>query len=77
MRFVAETFGRVVVMGAGRILLDGAPAEVFAEANWPTLEATFVDPPYAARVGARLGLGSTPTESSVVSALARSSMGPA
>ena len=69
MRFVAETFGRIVVMGAGRILLDGTPGEVFAEANWPTLEATFVDPPYAARVGARLGLGSTPTEASVVAAL--------
>ena len=31
MRFVAESFGRVVVMGAGRILLDGSPAEVFGE----------------------------------------------
>ena len=57
--FVAETFERVVVMRAGRIVLDGTPAEVFAEANWPTLA---VDVPRAAaagpRVGARRGVGS-------------------
>lgn len=70
MRFVAESFGRVVVMGAGRILLDGTPAEVFAEANWRTLAATYVEPPYATRVGAKLSLGSTPTEAAVVDALA-------
>ena len=69
MRFVAETFGRVVVMGAGRVLLDGSPAEVFAEPAWPTLASTFLEPPLAARVGARLGLGSTPTESALVEAL--------
>jgi len=34
MRFVAETFGRVVVMRAGRIVLDGTPADVFAEQSW-------------------------------------------
>ena len=69
MRFVAETFERVVVMGAGRVLLDGPPSAVFAEENWPTLASTFVEPPFAARVGQRLGLGSTPTETSVVEAL--------
>jgi energy-coupling factor transport system ATP-binding protein len=73
MRFVAETFARVVVMGGGRILLDGTPGDVFADMNWPTLESTFVEPPYAARIGARLGLGATPTEASVVAALASSS----
>jgi energy-coupling factor transport system ATP-binding protein len=70
MRFVAETFRRVVVMGAGRILLDGTPAEIFKESAWPTLASTYLEPPLAARVGARLGLGSTPTESSLVEALA-------
>ncbi|CAN5532817.1 ABC transporter ATP-binding protein [soil metagenome] len=69
MRFVAESFDRVVVMGAGRVLLDGSPAEVFAEGSWPTLASTFLEPTYAARIGARLGLGSTPTEGSVVAAL--------
>jgi energy-coupling factor transport system ATP-binding protein len=70
MRFVAETFGRVVVMRAGRIVLDGTPAEVFAERNWEVLSSTYLEPPLAARVGARLGVGSTPTEASLVAALA-------
>jgi energy-coupling factor transport system ATP-binding protein len=70
MRFVAETFGRVVVMREGRIVLDGTPAEVFAEAAWPVLASTYLEPPLAARVGARLGLGSTPTEAGLVEALA-------
>ena len=52
MRFVAETFGRVVVMGGGRVLLDGSPTEVFAEAAWPTLASTYLRPTFAARVGA-------------------------
>jgi energy-coupling factor transport system ATP-binding protein len=69
MRFVAESFARVVVMGAGRILLDGTPAEVFAEAAWPTLQSTYLEPTHAARVGARLGLGATPTEATLVHAL--------
>ena len=69
MRFVAESFGRVVVMGGGRILLDGSPSEVFAEAAWPVLASTYVEPTHAARVGARLGLGSTPTEARLVEAL--------
>jgi energy-coupling factor transport system ATP-binding protein len=69
MRFVAETFARVVVMGEGRVVLDGSPAEVFAPAAWPTLASTYLEAPLAARVGARLGLGSTPTEASLVDAL--------
>jgi energy-coupling factor transport system ATP-binding protein len=69
MRFVAETFGRIVVMGAGRILLDGSPADVFGEPAWPTLASTYLEPPLAARAGARLGLGATPTEASLVEAL--------
>jgi energy-coupling factor transport system ATP-binding protein len=70
MRFVAESFARVVVMGSGRILLDGSPADVFAKPAWPTLASTYLEPPLAARVGARLGLGATPTETSLVEALA-------
>lgn len=70
MRFVAETFERVVVMRAGRIILDGTPAEVFAEPAWPALASTYLEPPLAARVGARMGLGATPTEGSLVQALA-------
>jgi energy-coupling factor transport system ATP-binding protein len=69
MRFVAETFERVIVMRAGRVILDGTPGEVFAESSWPALASTYVDPPLSARVGARLGLGSTPTELALMRAL--------
>ena len=69
MRFVAETFRRVVVMRAGRIVLDGTPAEVFGEPSWDVLASTYLEPPLAARIGARLGLGNTPTEASLVEAL--------
>jgi energy-coupling factor transport system ATP-binding protein len=70
MRFVAECFRRVVVMRAGRVELDGPPAEVFAERNWAELRATYLEPPLTAVAGARLGLGSTPTSAALVAALA-------
>jgi energy-coupling factor transport system ATP-binding protein len=69
LRFVAEGFTRVVAMGAGRLLMDGTPDDVFAEAAWPVLRSTNLEPPLAAAVGARLGLGSTPTEQALVHAL--------
>jgi len=69
MRFVAEAFERVVVMRDGTIAADGAPDRVFAEAGWNVLHATHLEPPLAARAGARLGLGSTPTLASLVAAL--------
>jgi len=70
MRFVAESFERVIVMRSGRIVLDGSPARVFERDAWPTLASTYLEAPLAARVGARLGLGATPTEASLVAALA-------
>jgi energy-coupling factor transport system ATP-binding protein len=70
MRFVAETFPRIVVMRRGRIVLDGPPADVFAEPAWETLASTFVEPPLPAKLGARLGLGSTPSERAFVEAMA-------
>ena len=71
MRFVAESFDRVIVMRAGRIVLDGSPQTVFAKDSWPTLASTYLEPPLPARVGARLGLRSaTPTEAALVLALA-------
>jgi energy-coupling factor transport system ATP-binding protein len=69
MRFVAEAFERVMVMGSGRLILDGPTAEVFSEPNWPTLASTFLEPPFPARLGARLGLGATPTDAAFVAAL--------
>jgi energy-coupling factor transport system ATP-binding protein len=70
MRFVAESFGRVVVMQAGRVVLDGAPDVVFAETAWAELRAAYLEPPLPAVAGARLGLGATPTEAAFVVALA-------
>jgi len=69
MRFVAETFERVVVMRAGRVVLDGTPADVFAAGNRDVLGSTFLEPPLPAIVGARLGLGATPTDEALVAAL--------
>jgi energy-coupling factor transport system ATP-binding protein len=69
MRFVAESFERVVVMREGRVVLDGTPAESFAHAAWDTLASTYLEPPMAARVGHRLGLGSTPTDAALVASL--------
>jgi energy-coupling factor transport system ATP-binding protein len=74
MRFVAETFERVVVMRQGRIVLDGPPAEVFAEPGWPILASTFLEPPLAARLGARMGLA-TPTIDALVAGLAAQQQG--
>ena len=69
MRFVAESFGRVVVMRAGSIVLDGTPGQVFDTVNLATLASTWLEPPLPALVGARLGLGPTPTETALVHAL--------
>jgi energy-coupling factor transport system ATP-binding protein len=69
MRFVAEVFERVVVLRAGKVILDGPPAEVFAEPSWPALASTYLEPPLPAIVGASLGLGSTPTDAALVEAL--------
>jgi energy-coupling factor transporter ATP-binding protein EcfA2 len=66
MRFVAEAASRIVVMRAGRVVGDGSPEAIFSEDRWPTLRSTYLEPPLAARVGARLGLGDTPTEEALV-----------
>jgi energy-coupling factor transporter ATP-binding protein EcfA2 len=69
MQFVAECFARVIVMRAGRVVLDGPPEVVFAEPSWPELRATVLEPPHAAVAGARLGVGATPTAAELVAAL--------
>jgi energy-coupling factor transport system ATP-binding protein len=70
MRFVAEAFERVVVMREGRIILDGTPSAVFGPDSWDALRSTYLEPPLAAVVGDRLRLGSTPTDASLIQALA-------
>ena len=69
MTFVAETFERVLVMRDGRVVLDGSVADVFGEPNWGLLESTFLEPPLVAKLGTRLGLGSTPTVESFVAGM--------
>jgi energy-coupling factor transport system ATP-binding protein len=69
MRFVAETFERILVLREGRLVFDGSVVNAFAEPNWPVLESTYLEPPFAARLGARLGLAPTPTVASFVEAL--------
>ncbi len=70
MEFAATHFGRVVVMRDGRVTADGSPAEVFAPDRVDLLAAAGLEPPPAARIGARLGLGSTPTVGHLFEALA-------
>jgi len=69
MDFVAESFSRLVVMRQGSIVLDGSPAEVFAAANWASLRSTNLQPPHAAVVSEKMGLGSMPTRAALVAAL--------
>jgi len=71
MRFAAETFERIVVLERGRVVLDGSPVRVFAEGSWPLLRQAGLEPPEAALLGARLGLGSTPTEAALLAAARR------
>jgi len=73
MRFVADCFERVIVMREGRVILDGSPEQVFGESNWSPLASTYLEPPLPARVGARLGLGSTPTDARLIAKLSASS----
>ena len=75
LRFAAESFERIVVMRAGSVVIDGAASAVFDVVHWETLASTYLEPPLPARVGARMGLGSTPTEAALVAAL-RDSPGP-
>ncbi|MHB8459609.1 MAG: energy-coupling factor ABC transporter ATP-binding protein [Candidatus Limnocylindrales bacterium] len=70
LRFVAETFDRVVILCDGTVALDGTPAEVFGPQAGPVLAAASLEPPPAARVGMHLGLGATPTEADLVARLA-------
>lgn len=71
LRFVAESFDRVVVLRNGHVVADGSPAAIFDRSNWPNLSATNLEPPPAARLGAHLRLGSTPNDSALRTAIER------
>jgi energy-coupling factor transport system ATP-binding protein len=70
MRFVAEAFARVVVLRAGSIILDAAVGDAFAEASWEALASTYLEPPLAARLAARAGIGGVAGEAALIAALA-------
>jgi len=69
MEFVAESFERIVIMRAGRVIGDGPPGVVFGEPAWGMLASTYLEPPAAARAGARLAVGPTPTAEALLAAL--------
>lgn len=52
--FCAENFQRVIVLGQGQVLLDGAVQDVLDKED--TLALTYVDPPQLTRLAMRLGL---------------------
>lgn len=52
--FVATHFSRIVVMGQGQVLVDGAPEAVFAQTD--LLASTYVEPPQITRLARRLGI---------------------
>ncbi len=54
MDFIAENFDRVIIMGQGRILLDGKPDVVFNESE--VLAVTFLQPPQLTRLAKGLSL---------------------
>lgn len=69
MEFAAGHFGRILVMRDGEIVADASPAEVFAPDRAALLASTGLVAPVAARLGARLGLGSTPSIAMLLAAL--------
>jgi energy-coupling factor transporter ATP-binding protein EcfA2 len=70
MEFAARHFGRIVVMQGGRVVADGTPLDIFSPGRAHLLESTGLEPPVSARLGARTGLGSTPTPDALIDALA-------
>lgn len=70
LRFVAETFARVVVLRAGRIVVDDTPGNAFGAEQWDMLASTGLEPPAAAVVAGRMNVFGVATEDALVAALA-------
>lgn len=69
VRFAAERTTRIVVLAGGRVAWDGPPTALPAAAAAGALTDAGVAPPPVALLGARLGLGATPTDAAFVAAL--------
>lgn len=68
--FCAEHFSRVIVMGGGKIIADGAASSILGDAS--LLSAALVDPPQMVRLAARLGIDGVPlTPEALIDALQR------
>jgi energy-coupling factor transport system ATP-binding protein len=72
MEFAARHFSRIVVMRAGEVVDDGTPFDIFSSERSGLLASTGLEAPVAARLGTRLGLGSTPTLDALLGAIAAS-----
>lgn len=70
LRFVAETFERVVALRAGRVVIDDTPGIAFGAEHWDTLRSTGLEPPPAAVLARGLRLDGVATEGALVAALA-------
>jgi len=62
MEFAARTFGRIIVMRGGRVIADGPPQQIFAASGADLLASAGLEPPPAARIGARLGMDPVPLD---------------
>ncbi len=62
MEFAARTFRRVVVMREGQVIADGSPQHIFSAAGAGLLASAGLEPPPAARIGARLGMDPVPLD---------------
>lgn len=69
LELAAELFERVLVMAAGRVIVDAPPAEALSVEHGDELRAANLEPPLAARVAGRLGLRGVVTQERLVEAL--------
>ncbi|MFO1538874.1 MAG: energy-coupling factor ABC transporter ATP-binding protein [Chloroflexota bacterium] len=69
VRFAAERTERIVVLAGGRVAWDGAPAGLPVAAAAGALADAGLAPPPVALLGARLGLGPTPTDGTFAAAV--------
>jgi energy-coupling factor transporter ATP-binding protein EcfA2 len=58
VKFACEHADRIIALYEGKVLLDGAPGEVFGQTE--VLAKTHVEPPTVARLGRRLGMDPPP-----------------